>query len=206
MPGVHASRNAQFERIAAQHLNLSRRAHGTKHAHALDNALGTHKRHHLLGGKLPGLGELLDGSELVASSKQSLQVLLGQMDMTTGHANAHGQRGGMSKKVLDLLLAPNAQVKGTANKTLDLLGTHSRLVPLMVLGLMRCRRLMMLGRGCASLVLRRCGRSTKDQLDAQLGGLVFGLRGHDSVAIDCQHATVRGRRLHVRCTDQSFRR
>ena len=37
---AHASRNAQLERIAAQHLNLSGRAHGTKHAHALDNTLG----------------------------------------------------------------------------------------------------------------------------------------------------------------------
>ena len=126
------------------------------------------------------------------------------MDMTTGHANAHGQRDGMPKKILDLLFAPNAGIKGTANKALDLLGTHSRLVLLMVLGRGRCGGLMVLGRGRAGLVLCHYGRSGKDQLDAPLGSLVFGLRSHDGVVIDRQHATVLGRRLHVCCTDQSF--
>ena len=124
--------------------------------------------------------------------------------MTTGHANAHRQRGGMPKKILDLLFAPNAGVQSAANKALDLLGTHSGLVLLMMLGLVGNRCLVMLGRRLSRLVLRRCGRGTKDQLDAQLGSFIFGLRGHDGVVIDRQHAAMFCRRLHVGRTDQSF--
>ena len=88
---AHGGLHLQHEGVGLGYLDLTAAAQGAQNAHILNGAHGgADQCAGLLAGKLPGLGQILQGGQLVALAKQGLHILAGQVDMAVGNSQRYG--------------------------------------------------------------------------------------------------------------------